>query len=425
MRIAVFGLGYVGVVNLACFAKLGHQIYGCDIKSQKVDAVLKGRSPINEPRVTELISAGISAESIHASTDAKTVIENTDLALICVGTPSGVDGSVNLNYTINTTVEIARYLKNNPKPYTIIYRSTVPPGTIENYILPEFKKILGKQVKQINVCFLPEFLREGTAVQDFYEGARIVIGTDGSEPADVYELFNYSESIPIVFTDYKTAEFIKYVDNTFHALKVSFANEVYSVGTKLNVDIEVANEVFLMDTQLNISPYYLKAGMPFGGSCLPKDVRAINYMASVNNIKTPLIGNILASNDAMYNRVVDEVKSFGLNRILVCGLTFKKNTDDVRESPYLRLVLDLAKQGYNIGVYDRDINLITLRIEQAEVVKYVEEDLVQAMKNYDLLVCCKDIIDQLGPNLDSSRHVILNCANQRNYDLEVSVHNLY
>lgn len=413
-NISIFGLGYVGVVNLACFSDLGYNVFGCDIKSQKVDSILNGKSPINEPKVNQMIQQGLESKKIMASTNANEALDFSDVVIICVGTPSEPNGSVNLDFTINTTIEIGDYLKSKSKKITLIYRSTIPPGTIDQTIIPILKEKLGTKFNDLDIFFVPEFLREGTAVSDFYEGSRIVVGSnEESDKTLINSIFGYNSDIPIINTNYKTSEFIKYVDNTFHALKVSFANEVYSIGAKLGTDVDVANRAFLMDTQLNISPYYLKAGMPYGGSCLPKDVRAINHLAEISNTQAPLINSITDSNEAMFKRVFEKITAFGEKKILIAGLTFKKNTDDVRESPFLIIASELIKNGYDISIYDEDIDKVNLRISNPEIIKYLTSDFEHATKSSKLIVLFKNYSDLLINLNEEGRKTVLNCTSQK------------
>jgi len=389
MNIAVFGLGYVGVVNMACFSKIGHTVWGCDIKSQKADAISAGKSPIYEPQVDELLASGLAAGRIHATTDAGRVITEADLALVCVGTPSRPDGTVNLDYTINTTLEIAGHLRNNPKPFTLVFRSTIPPGTIENEILPVLAQHAGPALKDIRVAFLPEFLREGSAVNDFFHCSRIVIGQGGDRDPLLHELMSYSTDIPIEYTDYKTAEFVKYVDNAFHAMKIAFVNEAYAVGSAYGINVETANRIFLMDKHLNVAETYLRPGLPFGGSCLPKDMRAINHLGQQKSLDLPVLKGILASNKDQLTRMVDRIQASGAHRITLFGLTFKSGTDDVRESPMLYLSKELAARGIALTVYDPDCNVTNLRIDHPDIVRYIETDPAIALSKAELVVVCK------------------------------------
>ncbi|MCC6600477.1 MAG: nucleotide sugar dehydrogenase [Crocinitomicaceae bacterium] len=389
MKIAIFGLGYVGVVNMGCFSKLGHHVYGCDVKSQKVELIRQGKSPIFEPQVDEMLADGLSKGLINASVKAQEVLEATDIALVCVGTPSRTDGTVNLDYTINTTHEIASYIRKSGKKYTVVFRSTIPPGTIENSILPEFESILGEKFPLLTVAFLPEFLREGSAVKDFFHCSRIVVGIADEKNADLEKLLSYSPDIPIVFTNYRTAEFIKYVDNAFHAMKISFVNETYRLGSAYDVDTEIANKIFLMDKHLNISETYLRPGLPFGGSCLPKDLRAINHLAREKNIELPVLGSILKSNADHITSMLEKVKNYGRKRIALYGLTFKSGTDDVRESPMLLLAERLSSEGFSLKVFDQDINVSSLRIEQPGIIKHIAASAAETFGDADLVLVCK------------------------------------
>jgi len=425
MKIAVFGLGYVGIVNLACLSKLGHTVHGCDIKSHKVDAVLSKKSPVLEEGVEELIKDGFERKLIHASTDASVVAANTDMALICVGTPSRADGTVNLDYSINTTIELAKNIKKYKKKYTIVYRSTVPPGTIEKYFIPELKEQLGSMFDNVTVAFLPEFLREGSAVKDFFNCSRIVIGVSGSSVTDLEEVFGFSKEIPLVYTDIKTAEFIKYVDNAFHATKITFANEVYHIGAAYGIDVQRANEIFLMDKHLNISGQYLRPGLPFGGSCLPKDMRAINHLATEKNINAPLMASILSSNNEMQKKLYEKIIAFNKKAVLLVGLSFKNYTDDVRESSMLYLANSLISNGYDLKIYDPDINITTLRIENPWIVKYVTEDIESTIRSTELVVVCKRFMDQVLKYARRDENLIFNCFNQDAYLTDVPMHYLY
>lgn len=425
MNIAVFGLGYVGVVNIACLSKLGHKVYGCDVKPHKVELINKGKSTILEPEVEGLIAEGIAKDTISCSTEADFCVERTELALICVGTPSDAQGNVNLNYIVNTCNEIARAAKKSDKSYTIVLRSTIPPGTIENVVMPELVGILGDKMDKINVVFLPEFLREGSAVKDFFHGARIVVGVNNKKKgeSEIRKIFEFSDKVPLVFTNYKTAEFVKYVDNAYHATKVAFANEVYAIGSELDVDVKQANDIFLMDTILNISPRYLKPGPPFGGSCLPKDSRAIVCLGQKANMEIPFFKGMIASNNAQQKRLLLKVLALNGKKILIHGLTFKQNTDDIRESPFLFLLKDLVKENKDVKVFDPKLNNMTLRIEFPDIVKYVEEDEKSLLKWADVVVVNSPDIEKIM-NEVAEGTLILNCINNLNYDKK-SVVNLF
>ena len=425
MKIGIFGLGYVGVVNTVCFADLGHQVIGCDIKSQKVSSLLSGKSPVWEPLVDDILQKQLANGNIKATTNAKEVLDHAEIILVCVGTPSMPDGTVNLDYTINTTIEIAQILSGTNKNITIAYRSTIPPHSVEGTFRPIFEKHLSNYTGKLKLAFYPEFLREGSAVKDFMEAPRIVIGTSESDISELKSLLSYNENSPVVITDTHTAEFVKYVDNCFHAIKVAFANEVYSIGKGFNIDIELANNIFLMDKHLNISTRYLKPGLPFGGSCLPKDLRAMRYFSRLNNIEAPLMNSLTESNEKFQDRILQMVLKHEKSSILLVGITFKNHTDDVRESPMLKLANDIIEQSKgDFMVYDEDINLISLRIENSNIVKYIETDLEKAMNKAELVIVTKRYMPAVLKHA-TSKQVILNFADMKRYETVASMEYLY
>lgn len=427
MKISVFGLGYVGIVNIACLSKLGHSIFCCDVKPHKVELINIGKSTILEPQVDELIEAGFKRGQISASTSAYNCIENSEAALICVGTPSDANGKVNMNYIMNTVTEIGKALKGLDKNFTIIFRSTIPPGTIQDVILPELSAVLGRAIDKTNVIFLPEFLREGSAVNDFFHGARIVVGANEikSGASAIETLFGFDNQTPIIYTDYKTAEFIKYVDNAYHATKVAFANEVYSIGSGLGVNVKEANDIFLLDNILNISKRYLRPGAPFGGSCLPKDSRALLNISAQVNVDSPFLKGVIESNKAHQKRLLDCVLEFESNRILIFGLTFKQNTDDIRESPFLFLLKDLIALNLEVKVYDPNLNQLALRTEFPEIIRHIETDLETSINWAEAVVMNSkefDLLQKKGGNTKK----ILNCINNDDYSESLSqIRNLF
>jgi GDP-mannose 6-dehydrogenase len=425
MKIGIFGLGYVGVVNTVCFAELGHQVIGCDIKSQKVTSLLSGKSPVWEPLVDDILQKQLANGNIKATTNAKEVLEHADIILICVGTPSMPDGTVNLDYTINTTIEIAQILNETNKSLTIAYRSTIPPHSVEGTFRPLFEKYLKNYSGKLKLAFYPEFLREGSAVKDFMEAPRIVIGTKENDISELKALLSYNENSPVVITDTHTAEFVKYVDNCYHAIKVAFANEVYSIGKGFNIDIELANNIFLMDKHLNISTRYLRPGLPFGGSCLPKDLRAMRYFSRLNNIDAPLMNSLTESNEKFQHRILEMVLKHQKSKILLVGITFKNYTDDVRESPMLRLANDIISNAKNeLMVFDEDINLVSLRIENSNIVKYIETDLSKAMAAAELVIVTKRYMPEVL-KFAKADQIIMNFADMKRYDTVAKMEYLY
>jgi GDP-mannose 6-dehydrogenase len=426
MNVSIFGLGYVGMVNIACLSKLGHKIIGVDVKQQKVDLVKSGKSTVFEPLMDEYLKEGMSKGLITATINVEEAIIESEIALICVGTPSDTSGNVNMSYIVNTTLDIATEIKKTDKSFTIVYRSTIPPGSIENIVLQEITNVLGKKSHLINVLFLPEFLREGSAINDFYEGDRVVIGinseNDGKE--QITKLFGFNEKAPLEFTNYKTAEFIKYVDNAYHATKVAFANEIYSIGSNLGVDIMRANDIFLMDTKLNISEKYLRPGAPFGGSCLPKDTRAIINLAKQANVEIPLFNGLIKSNKAHQVRLLEKVKSFEKNKILIYGLTFKQNTDDIRESPFLFLLNDLLSNGIDVLAFDENINLLNIRLDLPHLIRYIKTDLKECLDWAELIVINnKNFTNTLK---EYKEKILLNCLDNNSYnDTFTNCYNLF
>lgn len=420
MNVAVFGLGYVGMVNIACLSKLGNRVTGCDIKSQKVELVNSGKSTIVEPELDELLETSFLKGLISGTSNAEKCVSDTEIAIICVGTPSDQNGQVNMNYILNTSIEIAGIIKKAQKNYTVVYRSTIPPGSMENLIIPQYKRILGSAMDLVTFVFMPEFLREGNAINDFFHGARIVVGLNEARDGEVTmsELFGFSKEVPMVFTDYKTAEFVKYVDNAYHATKVAFVNEMYALGAFFHVDTKQANDLFLMDRSLNVSEKYLRPGTPFGGSCLPKDTRAILRLGEQAGMDMPFVKGVIESNKQHQQRLFIQVKNLQRRKILLYGLTFKKNTDDIRESPYLNLLRSLADTtGVEVKVYDPNLNTSNLRIEFPDVVQHIEESESLALGWAELIVQSKGSLFEVSARVKGNT-TILNCLDNETYTNE-------
>jgi GDP-mannose 6-dehydrogenase len=360
-RIAIFGLGYVGAVSAACLARDGHQVIGVDPNQTKVDLINSGQSPIVEKGLDELIRDGVAAGRLRAGTDAASAIAGSDLSFVCVGTPSAENGSLDLRYVEAVCREIGAALRTRTSPHTVVIRSTILPGTMRGLVLPTLRAASGKEPgRDFAVLNNPEFLREGTAVQDYYQPPKTVIGAMTPESAAALEAVYADLPGPKITTALETAELVKYVDNVWHALKVGFANEVGSVCKTLGLDSHPLMDIFCQDQKLNISPYYLKPGFAFGGSCLPKDVRALNYKARQLDLRLPIIGSILESNELHLQRALALVTRHGRKRLGVLGLSFKAGTDDLRESPMVELVERLLGKGYELRIYDRNVNLASL-----------------------------------------------------------------
>ena len=361
MRISVFGLGYVGCVSAACFAKEGHQVIGVDVNPTKADIVNRGESPIVEAGMTELVREMVTAKRLQATTDTAEAIRTSDVSLVCVGTPSNPNGSLDLTYIARVCEQIGAALREKAERHVVIIRSTMLPGTIETVVVPALEQFSNKNAgADFGVCINPEFLREGTSLKDFYAPPFTLIGADTEETAAVVKSLYSGIAAPTFVTAVKTAEMVKYVCNCFHALKISFANEVGNICKALGIDSHEVMEVFCQDTKLNLSSYYLKPGFAFGGSCLPKDLRAINYKAKQLDVEAPLLSSILPSNRRQIERAIEMVLHTGKKRIGVLGFSFKAGTDDLRESPMVTLIETLIGKGLQLALYDRDVSLARL-----------------------------------------------------------------
>ena len=361
MKLSIFGIGYVGCVSAACFAKEGHRVIAVDVNPIKVDMINSGQCPIVEAGIAELVSSVVSQNQLNATTDVVAAVKGSDLSLVCVGTPSNQNGSLDLSHVKRVCQEIGAAFKEKNETHVVVIRSTMLPGTIEDVVVPVLEEHSGKRAgKDFTVAINPEFLREGTSLQDFYSPPFTLIGADDSDTADKVRDLYAKVDAPVFVTSVKTAEMVKYVCNCFHALKVSFANEVGNISKALGVDSHKVMEIFCHDTKLNLSPYYLKPGFAFGGSCLPKDLRAINYKAKQLDIEAPVLSSILPSNRQQVDRAVQMVLGAGKKRIGVFGFSFKPGTDDLRESPMVTLIETLIGKGLQLKIYDRNISLARL-----------------------------------------------------------------
>jgi GDP-mannose 6-dehydrogenase len=361
MRLSIFGLGYVGAVTAACFAKEGHTVIGVDVNQEKVDSINRGQSPIIEEGIGELIDSMVKAGKLSATVDAGRAIQESEISLISVGTPSNSNGSLNLTHIKKVCTDIGEALKNKQQMQIIIVRSTMLPGTVRETIIPTIEKASGKEHGVgFQVCVNPEFLREGTSLKDFYSPPFTLIGADNEQvAATVAELYSRIDA-PVYITELGAAEMVKYACNCFHALKVSFANEIGNLCKGVGIDSHKVMEIFSKDTKLNLSPYYLKPGFAFGGSCLPKDLRALNYKAKELDTNVPVLSSILESNRLQIERAIDMVLETGQKRVGVLGLSFKAGTDDLRESPIVVVAERLIGKGLKLAIYDRDVSLARL-----------------------------------------------------------------
>ena len=361
MNLSVFGIGYVGCVSAACFAKEGHNVQGVDVNPTKVEMLNAGNSPIVEPGVGELLSEAVRLGRLSATTSAAKAVQNSDVSLVCVGTPSRQNGSLDLSHVVRVCEEIGLALKTKNEQHVVVMRSTMLPGTIHTVVIPALERSSGKKAQvDFGVCINPEFLREGSSLKDFYSPPFTLIGADDETTASIVKGLYTNIDAPLFTTPVSTAEMIKYVCNSFHALKVSFANEVGNICKALAIDSHEVMEIVCQDKKLNLSPYYMKPGFAFGGSCLPKDLRAINYKAKELDVELPVLGSILTSNRLQVERAVQMVIKTAKKRVGVLGFSFKAGTDDLRESPMVTLIETLIGKGYSLSLYDRDVSLARL-----------------------------------------------------------------
>lgn len=370
--VSIFGLGYVGTVTAACLAHKGNRVTGVDLSAAKVEALGSGRSPIVEPAVSDLIAACQKACRLHATSDSQQAVLETEISFLCVGTPSMKNGKLDLGHIGPVCQEIGQALRKKDSFHLIVLRSTVLPGTAETIVVPTLEKASGKKLgKDFGVCVNPEFMREGTAVADFLEPSITIIGaSDASHSKVLRELYSWVPG-KVFETSFRSAEMVKYVCNAWHAVKVAFANEVGTMAKSMDVDAEAVIEIFSADTKLNISPSYLKPGFAFGGSCLPKDVRALNYRAKELDLALPLFESVLPSNDAHLERAIEMVLSTGKKNIAMLGLSFKAATDDLRESPQVQLVKRLIGEGCQLKIWDDNVSLGRLIGSNREYIEQV------------------------------------------------------
>ena len=361
MKISIFGIGYVGCVSAACLARAGHEVMGVDVNPTKVEIINSGASPIVEPGINELIADVVKAGKLSATSDTARAVNATDISLICVGTPSKPNGSLDLGHVQRVCEQIGAVLATKSARHTIVIRSTMLPGSIESVAQPALESASGKKAgKDFGLCVNPEFLREGSSLKDFYAPPFTLIGTDDEQSGKIVSGLYSEIDAPVFVTSIKTAEMVKYVCNCFHALKVSFGNEIGNICKALDLDSHEVMNVFCADTKLNLSSYYLKPGFAFGGSCLPKDLRAVTYKAKELDVEVPLLTAITATNRLQIERALDMVLRTGKKRVGVLGFSFKAGTDDLRESPMVTLIETLIGKGIELVIYDRDVSLARL-----------------------------------------------------------------
>jgi GDP-mannose 6-dehydrogenase len=361
MRIAVFGLGYVGVVSAACLARDGHAVIGVDPQPEKVGLVRDGRAPIVEQFVGELVEAAVKSGALTATADPEEAVAACDASLVCVGTPSRRNGSLDVSAVARVCEQIGAAVARVGAPHLVVMRSTILPGTMRGLVIPTLERASGLAAgPRLRIANNPEFLRESTAVYDYDNPPKTVVGA--LDPAVAAEVLSLYENLPgpKIATDVEVAEMVKYADNAWHAVKVAFGNEIGNIAKAAGVDSWRVMDIFCQDEKLNISPYYLKPGFAFGGSCLPKDVRALTYKARELDLELPLLSSLMPTNQRQIERAFEQIAALGRRRIAFLGISFKSGTDDLRESPQVALVERLIGKGYDLRIYDRNVHLARL-----------------------------------------------------------------
>jgi GDP-mannose 6-dehydrogenase len=395
MNISVFGLGYVGAVTAACLARHGHRVVGVDVHPLKVEMFNQGQPPIVEPGLAELLQAARERGAIEATADCATAVRQSELSILCVGTPSTVAGALDLACVRQVLREIRTALEAEPKPHVLVLRSTMLPGSTRGLMEAEgLMELL--EAGALQVFYFPEFLREGTAVGDFDDPSLAVVGTvDGGPPPAALRTALFGERTDAV--DWATAELVKYACNAFHATKVAFANEMGRVAGPLGIDARRVMELLCQDRRLNLSPYYLRPGNPFGGSCLPKDVRALAQLGRQQGLQLPLLESLLPSNEKHLQTLLARIAGTGCSEVVILGLSFKLQTDDLRESAMVEVAQTLLGRGYTVRIYDPQLNLARLMGSNKRMVdarmphlaSLLKEDLREALGGGGLVVAAQ------------------------------------
>lgn len=361
MKISIFGLGYVGTVSAGCLATDGHSVIGVDPNKTKVELINQGVSPIVEKDIGEMIAAAVKNNLLRATLDVREAVMNSDISLVCVGTPSQLNGNLDLSHVRKVCEQIGAALKEKSAFHVVVARSTMLPGSMRTVVIPALETYSGKKAGvDFGVCNNPEFLREGTAVFDYYNPPKTVIGETDNKAGELLMQLYAKMSAPLIRTEVETAEMVKYADNTWHAVKVAFANEIGNLCKAEGIDGHKVMEIFCQDTKLNLSPYYMKPGFAFGGSCLPKDVRALMYKGKSLDMDLPLINAILPSNQRQIEQGIKMIVEKGNKKIGILGFSFKAGTDDLRESPLVEVIEYLIGKGYELKLYDKNVNLAAL-----------------------------------------------------------------
>jgi GDP-mannose 6-dehydrogenase len=361
LNISVFGLGYVGAVSAGCLANDGHHVLGVDPVQTKVDLINQGQCPIVEADIGHITASAVAAGRLRATDEPTQAVLETELSFICVGTPSQANGNLDIRYVRRICEQIGQALKRKTSRHTVVVRSTIVPGTMHQIVIPILEEFSGKTAgTDFGVCHNPEFLREGSAVKDFYSPPKTVIGQLDQESGNILAELYRGLAAPMIRIDLETAEMVKYIDNSWHALKIGFANEIGNICKSFEIDAHAVMKVFCLDEKLNISPAYLIPGFAFGGSCLPKDLRALTYQAKTRDLELPIISSILPSNEMQVARGIRLITDKGNKRVGILGFSFKAGTDDLRESPMIEVIERLIGKGYDLRIYDRNVNLASL-----------------------------------------------------------------
>lgn len=361
MRITVFGLGYVGAVSVACLARDGHSVIGVDPNPVKVAFLSEGKSPIVERGLEPLIAEAVAAGRLRAHSDHRAAVAHAEIMFVCVGTPGQANGSLDLTHVRRIAQQIGEQLRSTDDFKVVAIRSTLLPGSMHSVVIPTLEQVSGRKAGQdFGVCINPEFLREGSAIHDYDHPPKTVIGASDERTAAILRQLYDNLQAPLVLTDLRTAEMVKYIDNSWHALKVTFANEIGRLSKAMGIDGRNAMRLFCMDTKLNLSEAYLRPGFAFGGSCLPKDVRALTYQGRLLDVDTPVLSSILSSNQLHIAQAMTMIRATGLRRVGMVGLSFKAGTDDLRESPLVTLAELLIGKGYELAVWDANVRLASL-----------------------------------------------------------------
>ena len=432
MKIAVFGLGYVGTVTAACLATKGHDVWGVDPESSKVAMVASGVSPVVEPGLGEVVADAVGRGSLHASTEPADAVDAADVSLVCVGTPSSPQGSTDLSHVLRAAKEIGQAMVSVAPPpsgsHNIVVRSTVPPGTVDGAVIPALEAEIGLSVGDgFGVAMCPEFLREGSGLADFFDPPFTVVGTAQPSVAEAMnQLFSFLDR-PLRVVPVRTAEALKYACNAFHAMKVSFANELARLYRSLGVDARMVMQLFCEDDRLNLSERYLRPGFAFGGSCLPKDLRSLLYLGRINSVELPLLRGTLASNELTIREVVERAVVSGARTVALLGLSFKMQTDDLRESPYVEVAEALLGKGFDIRIYDPIIqpsrlvgtNLHYVQSKLPHLGRLLADSPAVALEGADLAIVSSSADSVVRALLDDPPRLVIDLTGRVGEEVEV------